>query len=162
MQAGKAEMVEAIVLARLGDAVLSIHDGEAAAMLWYCNTNGVQLPEQMVKSVLERMSPVCKIMALDAHIRTKGKAGMAALGLGPVTDEDLRGEDWLFHYERFAHGWTPGVGITGASNPWAALKADNFHFYRKDVAMPSNVPAQDDEDDDDNVFDFNDLDSTYF
>lgn len=131
----KKEINEQIIL-RLSDSVMSIHDGEACFLLWYCLSADVKVPDKLIKQIMDRMGPVSKILALDIFIRNNGVGQISRLNLGPVSDEDLHGTDWLFHYERLCYGWCPGIGITKASDAFVSLKDENFHFYRKDVDMP--------------------------
>lgn len=145
--AAKKKKVNDQILARLSDAVVSIHDGEASYLLWYCKTVGLTVPDNLIKQIMERMGPASKIIALDIFVSKKGVGQLSKLGLGPVSDEDLRGPEWLFHYERYANGWSQGVGLTKVSDPFMALKDEDFHFYRPEIEMPLNTPEDSFDDD---------------
>lgn len=132
------ERADKLVVRCLSEAVTSIHDGEVASMLWYCLSREIALPTSIVTSIFESLSSPCKIMALQAYVREKGVGGLAGLGLAPITDEDLSGPDWLFHYERYVNGWAPGLGVTGVSAAFTSLKKENFHFFRPEVVMLLN------------------------
>ncbi|CEL29323.1 RNA-directed DNA polymerase [Pseudomonas fluorescens] len=156
-------------------AAAANHHSETAWLLWLCKELSIHLDAPLIRQVLQMESSVCSLIALDLiHSNlVDGEVDLAALTGLPLTDQALKGNNWLLAYEGGRRLWlgNPDIAFIEADPCFAALLNADVSFYDQEARLPAIFQVKieaaeaidfDSDDEIDRDFEFDSMDEEYF
>ena len=120
-------------------------------------------------------SSICSLIALDLihSDLVDGEVDLAALAGLPLTDQALKGNNWLLAYEGGRRLWlgNPDIAFIEADPCFAALLNADVSFYDQEARLPAIFQVKievaeaidfDSDDEIDSDFEFDSMDEEYF
>ncbi|MBD1590065.1 RNA-directed DNA polymerase [Pseudomonas typographi] len=159
----------------LGSAAAANYHSETAWLLWLCKELSIHLDAPLILEVLQMESSICSLIALDLinSDLVDGEVDIAVLAGLPVTEQALKGNNWLLAYEGGRRQWLGNTDLTfiKADPCFEALFNADVSFYDTDARLPAifqvkvaAAQAVDFDSDEviDSDFEFDSMDEEYF
>lgn len=159
----------------LDSAAAANHHSETAWLLWLCKELSIHLDAPLILQVLQMESSICSLIALDLihSDLVDGEVDLAALAGLPLTDQALKGNNWLLAYEGGRRLWlgNPDIAFIEADPCFAALLNADVSFYDQEARLPAIFQVKievaeaidfDSDDEIDSDFEFDSMDEEYF